>query len=57
LLQGKNIDPSQLGASSAWFVLNAETEFQGHRYSLHSLLHRDAGKHLVRVEERTFGEW
>lgn len=57
LLPGKVIDGTQLGTNSDWFVLNTETEFQGHRYSLHSLLHRDAVKKLVRVEERTFGEW
>jgi general secretion pathway protein K len=54
---GKNIDQSQLRVNSEYFLLNSETEFQGHRYGLHSLLHRDVDKKAVVVEERTFGEW
>jgi len=57
LIPNKNIDVTQLRVNSDYFLLNAETEFQGHRYGLHSLLHRDIDKRLVRVEERTFGEW
>ncbi len=55
----KKIDVTQLRLSSDYFVLNAETDFQGHRYGLHSLLYRDPdpSKKLVRVEARTFGEW
>jgi general secretion pathway protein K len=57
IIPNKKIDVTQLRVNSDYFLLNSETEFQGHRYGLHSLLHREADKRLVRVEERTFGEW
>jgi general secretion pathway protein K len=57
LIPNKKIDDTLLNTSSDYFLLNSETEFQGHRYGLHSLLHREVDKKLVRVEERTFGEW
>lgn len=54
---GRNLDVSMMRVNSEYFLLNSQTEFQGHTYSLHSLLHRDSGKKLMAVEERTFGEW
>lgn len=54
---GKNIDVTQLRVNSDYFLLNSETEFQGHRYGMHSLLHRDRSRKTVIVEERTFGDW
>lgn len=53
----RNIDVTQLRFNSDYFLLNSETEFQGHRYSMHSLLYRDRGSRSVLVEARTFGEW
>jgi general secretion pathway protein K len=48
-----------LAVASDYFLLNTTTEFQGHRYSLHSILHRVADSKPRRVEviSRTFGEW
>jgi general secretion pathway protein K len=57
VLRGRNIDTGALTVRSDYFMLNAQTDFQGRRYSLHSLLYRDAGKRTVRVVARTFGEW
>lgn len=56
-LPGKNLDKTLLQVNSDYFLLNSETEFLGHRYSLHSLLHRDRDKQELVVEGRTFGEW
>ncbi len=56
-LKSKNLYTDNLDVRSDYFVLNAQTEFQGHRFSLHSLLHRDSQRKTVRVIERTFGEW
>jgi general secretion pathway protein K len=56
-LPGKEPDTTLLMFSSDYFLLNSETEFQGHRYGLHSLLHRDRDAKAVTVEGRTFGEW
>jgi general secretion pathway protein K len=57
VLPGKNLDSTLLLLSSDYFLLNSETEFLGHRYSLHSLLHRDGDKKVLLIEGRTFGEW
>lgn len=56
-LPGKNLDLTLLQVTSDYFLVNSETELLGHRYSLHSLLHRDADKQEMTVEGRTFGEW
>jgi type II secretory pathway component PulK len=59
-LAGKHIDPAAVSvASSNYFILHTTTEFQGHRYSLESLLHRigDKKPERVEIEARTYGEW
>lgn len=56
-LQARQIATDNLSVSSSYFILNAQTEFQGRMYSLHSLLYRDSSKRSVRVIERTLGEW
>jgi|GEM_PF-222060 len=56
-LQSKQIRIDNLTAHSSYFILNAQTEFQGRTYSLHSLLYRDEQNLSVQVIERTFGEW
>lgn len=56
-LQNKQINLRNFGVRSNYFILNAQTEFQGRMYSLHSLIYRDDSNHSVRVIERTFGEW
>lgn len=51
-------DVTQLyGTKSNYFELTAQTEFQGRRYTLHSVLKRDANTKDIRVIARTFGEW
>jgi general secretion pathway protein K len=57
VLQGKNIFIGDLAVRSNYFVLTVQTEMQGHRYSLHSLLYRDSDRRTVRVIARTFGDW
>lgn len=58
VLKDRNIDDVGLTLQSDYFLLNATTEFEGHRYSLHSVLHRTAEKPWhVDVIARTFGEW
>jgi general secretion pathway protein K len=60
VLSGKKIDAGQVGViSNGYFMLHTTTEFQGHRYSLESLLHRRSDKKPARVdvEARAFGEW
>jgi general secretion pathway protein K len=60
ILQGKKIDITRLDiVSSDYFMLRTTTEFQGHRYSMQSLLHRRSDKKPARVdvEARTYGEW
>lgn len=60
VLQGKKIEVERLGiVSSDYFMLRTTTEFQGHRYSMQSLLHRRGDKKPARVdvEARTYGEW
>lgn len=60
ILQGKQIDPSKVAVqSSDYFMLYTTTEFQGHRYSLQSLLHRHRDTHPQRVDvvARAYGEW
>jgi len=56
-LQNKQINLRNFGVRSNYFILNAQTEFQGRMYSLHSLIYRDDDNRSVRVIERTFGEW
>lgn len=43
------------GITSYYFELTAQTEFQGRRYTLHSILKRSTKD--IRVIARTFGEW
>jgi general secretion pathway protein K len=58
VLQQKKIDQSAVGFSSDYFLLNTVTEFQGHRYSMHSILHRkNDNKKSIDVISRSFGEW
>ena len=59
VLADRHIDASNLVWQSDYFLLNATTEFQGHRYSLHSVLHRIGGSKPWHVEvvARTLGEW
>lgn len=57
VLTGKNINTSLLVVQSDYFLLNSETEFLGHRYSLHSLIYRHRDKGTLAVQGRTFGEW
>jgi general secretion pathway protein K len=57
VLPDKNLDTELLMVASDYFLLNSETEFLGHRYSLHSLLHRDGDNQEMTVVGRTFGEW
>jgi len=56
-LQSKALKTGNLAVRSNYFILNAQTEFQGRMYSLHSLLYRDDTNRSVRVIERTFGDW
>ena len=57
VLQGRNIDTGDLVLRSDYFVLSAETEFQGRRYGLNSVLKRDSGRNTVQVIMRSYGEW
>lgn len=61
VLADRKIEQGSVGlaVASDYFLLNTTTEFQGHRYSLHSILHRVADTKPRRVEviARTFGEW
>lgn len=57
VLQGRNIDTGELALRSDYFALAAQTEFQGRRYTLNSVLKRDAGRNTVRVVMRSYGEW
>lgn len=60
LLKSKNIEVQRLQLmSSDYFMLRTTTEFQGHRYSMQSLLHRRRDKKPARVdvEARSYGEW
>lgn len=57
VLKGRNIYSDDLAVRSDYFMLNAQTEFQGRVYSLHSLLYRDEHKRTVRVIARSYGEW
>lgn len=58
-LAAKHIDPAVVSVeSSNYFILHTTTEFQGHRYSLESLLLRRKDKPArVDVVARTYGEW
>jgi general secretion pathway protein K len=55
LLGDKKIDADAFTQESDYFQLTAQTEFQGRRYTLRSVLHRD--DKAVRVVSRTLGEW
>lgn len=60
ILKPRNIIPASVDIkSSDYFMLHTTTEFQGHRYSMQSLLHRrrDPKPARVDVEARTYGEW
>ena len=59
VLQSKQIKLGSGVASSNYFMLTAVTEFQGHRYSMRSVLHRkNAGQQkFVEVITRSFGDW
>jgi general secretion pathway protein K len=59
VLKGKQIE-TPIGVTSDYFLLTTITEFQGHRYSMHSILHRKNGgdkKKSVDVVARSFGDW
>jgi general secretion pathway protein K len=53
----ENAETGLLGKKSSYFELTAQTEFEGRRYTLHSVIHRDETKKTIRVVARTFGEW
>lgn len=59
VLQAKQINAATISVSSDYFMLNAVTEFGGHRYSMRSILHRNGDKKpwTVDVESRSFGDW
>jgi len=58
VLQNRKISASDLSVSSSYFLLNTVTDFQGHRYTMRSILHRQSGdKKSVEVIARSFGEW
>jgi general secretion pathway protein K len=60
ILKDKQIDETSVAVTSSnYFMLRTTTEFQGHRYSMQSLLHRrsDIKPARVDVEARTYGEW
>lgn len=59
VLANKHIVSATATVSSDYFLLNTTTEFQGHRYSMRSVLHRrsDVKPWRVDVETRSFGDW
>jgi len=59
VLQTKQINASTISVSSDYFMLNAVTDFGGHRYAMRSVLHRNGDKKpwTVDVESRSFGDW
>lgn len=57
VLRDERIDTSGLAVRSDWFELNAETELDGQRFQLRSVLYRDEQRQTVRVVARTRGEW
>jgi general secretion pathway protein K len=59
VLANKHIVPATVTVFSDYFLLNTTTEFQGHRYSMRSVLHRrsDVKPWRVDVETRSFGDW
>lgn len=55
---GRQIELNEWGVSSDYFMLNTVTDFQGHRYTMRSILHRTSdGKKRVDVIARTAGDW
>jgi len=54
-LPDKPVDTQFLVEQSSYFQLTAQTEFEGRRYTLRSVIHRSDKE--VRVVARTFGEW
>ena len=55
VLPDKPVDDTLIAEQSSYFQLTAQTEFEGRRYTLRSVIHRSAKE--VRVVSRTFGEW
>lgn len=52
------LQPDGWGVSSDYFLLETITEFQGHRYSMRSILHRSSqNKKKIDVIARSFGDW
>lgn len=56
-LSAVSIDTTGLAVQSNWFQLNSETELNGRRFRLHSVLVRDPQAQAVRTVARTSGEW
>src|SRR5690606_28746755 len=54
-LLNRQIDSGAYGEASNYFELTAQTDFQGRRYILRSVLRRDQKN--VRVVARTLGDW
>lgn len=58
ILAGRSINPNDYAVVGAnYFLLHSTTEFQGHRYSMQSLLHRMQNPARVIVIARTYGDW
>jgi len=58
IFESKKIKPGASVVSANYFLLHATTEFQGHRYSVQSLLRRKVDEPArVDVVARTYGEW
>jgi general secretion pathway protein K len=51
----ENAETNLLADKSSYFELTAQTEFEGRRYTLRSVILRDSK--TIRVVARTFGEW
>lgn len=58
VLANKQIETA-VTVQSDYFLLNTMTDFQGHRYSMRSILHRksEGTKKSVDIIARTFGDW
>ena len=58
VLANRKIDTTAVTVTSEYFLLNTVTDFQGHRYSMRSILHRSSeGKKTAAVIARSFGDW
>ena len=60
VLLNRKISTTGLVVSSNYFLLNTVTDFEGHRYAMRSILHRQgttSGKKSVDVIARSFGDW